>query len=202
MINLKIGLFTQKINAVFWQAKLIFSNHIFEAETHERDEIALYVIARIKSFAFEKKIAVSLFSQRMTCEVITILYHDNNTRLIFVKFFHTFQHGNTALHEAAWKGFSQTVQILCKWKANAYIKNRGGFAPLHLCCQNGHNETCRVLLLAGCKPDIKNNVRQIQILNGVTTKKIWHFWFLFLFNSFNSTTVESWKSFTFIINFI
>jgi len=66
-------------------------------------------------------------------------------------------HGNTALHEAAWKGFSQTVQILCKWKANAYIKNRGGFAPLHLCCQNGHNETCRVLLLAGCKPDIKNN---------------------------------------------
>ena len=69
-----------------------------------------------------------------------------------------FQHGNTALHEAAWKGFSQTVQILCKWKANAYIKNRGGFAPLHLCCQNGHNETCRVLLLAGCKPDIKNNV--------------------------------------------
>ena len=80
----------------------------------------------------------------------------NNTRLIFVLYF---QHGNTALHEAAWKGFSQTVQILCKWKANAYIKNRGGFAPLHLCCQNGHNETCRVLLLAGCKPDIKNNVR-------------------------------------------
>ena len=44
-------------------------------------------------------------------------------------------------------------------QANFYIKNRGGFAPLHLCCQNGHNETCRVLLLNGCKPDIKNNVR-------------------------------------------
>ena len=69
-----------------------------------------------------------------------------------------FQHGNTALHEAAWKGFSHTVQVLCKAKANFYIKNRGGFAPLHLCCQNGHNETCRVLLLNGCKPDIKNNV--------------------------------------------
>merc|ERR550532_7446 len=66
-------------------------------------------------------------------------------------------HGNTALHEAAWKGFSKTVTILCKAKANFYIKNRGGFAPLHLCCQNGHNETCRVLLLNGCKPDIKNN---------------------------------------------
>ena len=26
------------------------------------------------------------------------------------------QHGNTALHEAAWKGFSQTVTILCKAK--------------------------------------------------------------------------------------
>ena len=77
-------------------------------------------------------------------------------------FFLILQHGNTALHEAAWKGFSQTVQILCKWKANAYIKNRGGFAPLHLCCQNGHNETCRVLLLAGCKPDIKNNVCNYQ----------------------------------------
>jgi len=66
-------------------------------------------------------------------------------------------HGNTALHEAAWKGFSHTVTVLCKAKANFYIKNRGGFAPLHLCCQNGHNETCRVLLLNGCKPDIKNN---------------------------------------------
>ena len=84
---------------------------------------------------------------------------DNTGILIqFHIIFLCFQHGNTALHEAAWKGFSQTVQILCKWKANAYIKNRGGFAPLHLCCQNGHNETCRVLLLAGCKPDIKNNV--------------------------------------------
>ena len=79
----------------------------------------------------------------------------------------SFQHGNTALHEAAWKGFSQTVQILCKWKANAYIKNRGGFAPLHLCCQNGHNETCRVLLLAGCKPDIKNNVSLLLFKNFV-----------------------------------
>ena len=43
-------------------------------------------------------------------------------------------------------------------QANFYIKNRGGFAPLHLCCQNGHNETGRVLLLNGCKPDLKNNV--------------------------------------------
>ncbi|XP_040572381.1 uncharacterized protein [Lepeophtheirus salmonis] len=66
-------------------------------------------------------------------------------------------HGNTSLHEAAWKGFSQSVQFLTRvGKANCYMKNRGGFAPLHLCCQNGHNETCRILLLSGCKPDIKN----------------------------------------------
>lgn len=32
--------------------------------------------------------------------------------------------GNTALHEAAWKGFSQTIEILMKNKANAYIKNK------------------------------------------------------------------------------
>ena len=68
------------------------------------------------------------------------------------------QHGNTALHEAAWKGFSRTVDLLCKNKSNYYLRNRGGFSPLHLCCQNGHNESCRVLLRAGCKPNIKNNV--------------------------------------------
>ena len=70
------------------------------------------------------------------------------------------QHGNTALHEAAWRGFSRTVDALCKNKSNYYLRNRGGFSPLHLCCQNGHNESCRVLLRAGCKPNIKNNVSQ------------------------------------------
>ena len=69
------------------------------------------------------------------------------------------QHGNTALHEASWKGFSRTCELLCKaGKCNYYLRNRGGFSPLHLCCQNGHNESCRVLLRAGCKPNIKNNV--------------------------------------------
>ncbi|CAL1265864.1 unnamed protein product, partial [Larinioides sclopetarius] len=66
-------------------------------------------------------------------------------------------HGNTALHEAAWKGFSRTVEILCKNRANFYIKNNGGFTPLHLACQNGHNQCCRNLLLAACKPDVRNS---------------------------------------------
>ena len=67
-------------------------------------------------------------------------------------------HGNTALHEAAWKGFSRTVSSLCQSKANVYMKNRGGFTALHLSCQSGHNQSCRTLLLHGCRPDVKNNV--------------------------------------------
>jgi hypothetical protein len=46
-----------------------------------------------------------------------------------------FQHGNTALHEAAWKGYSRTVELLCKNRSNYYLRNRGGFSALHLCCQ-------------------------------------------------------------------
>ncbi|GIY69726.1 hypothetical protein CEXT_215731 [Caerostris extrusa] len=61
-------------------------------------------------------------------------------------------HGNTALHEAAWKGFSRTLEILCKNKANFYIKNYGGFTPLHLACQNGHNQCCRNLLWQPANP--------------------------------------------------
>ncbi|UYV83416.1 ANKRD6 [Cordylochernes scorpioides] len=67
-------------------------------------------------------------------------------------------HGNTPLHEAAWKGFSTTLEVLCKHRANPYILNKGGFSPLHLACQNGHNQSCRVILLAGCRPDIPNNL--------------------------------------------
>nr|CAD7574961.1 unnamed protein product [Timema californicum] len=66
-------------------------------------------------------------------------------------------HGNTALHEASWKGYSRTVECLCKAKANLHLKNCGGFAALHLCCQNGHNQSCRELLLAGCNPNLQNN---------------------------------------------
>ena len=70
-------------------------------------------------------------------------------------------HGNTALHEAAWKGFSRTVGSLCQAKANVYMKNRGGFTALHLSCQSGHNQSCRILLLHGCRPDVKNNVSSL-----------------------------------------
>ena len=76
------------------------------------------------------------------------------------------QNGNTALHEAAWKGYSQSVDVLLKARANMYLRNRGGFTALHLACQNGHNQTCRLLLLAGCSPDIRNSVSTARPCSG------------------------------------
>lgn len=52
---------------------------------------------------------------------------------------------------------------LAKAKANLNIKNWGGFTPLHLCCQNGHNQSCRELLLAGCDTDVQNNVSYLRV---------------------------------------
>ncbi|RZC38895.1 ankyrin repeat domain-containing protein 6, partial [Asbolus verrucosus] len=66
-------------------------------------------------------------------------------------------HGNSALHEAAWKGYSRSVRLLAAAGANLSRANAGGFTALHLCCQNGHNQSCRELLLSGCDPDIQNN---------------------------------------------
>uniref|UniRef100_A0A182LXE8 Uncharacterized protein n=1 Tax=Anopheles culicifacies TaxID=139723 RepID=A0A182LXE8_9DIPT len=101
-------------------------------------------------------------------------------------------HGNTPLHEAAWKGYSRCVKLLCalpKTKPPASSKgisidllkdatkikhalhdtkgalhsallgtrNFGGFSALHLAAQNGHNQSCREILLAGADPDVQNN---------------------------------------------
>lgn len=95
------------------------------------------------------------------------------------------QHGNTPLHESAWRGYSRCVKLLCtlqqtpgsaskkfgkkaksvkhvedEWKNQTYLNtaNAGGFSPLHLAAQNGHNQSCREILLAGANPDVKNNV--------------------------------------------
>lgn len=95
------------------------------------------------------------------------------------------KHGNTPLHEAAWRGYSKCVKALCalpkppkeskqpKSKQlkdavqNAHgtmhssllgTRNAGGFSSLHLAAQNGHNQSCREILLAGGDPDVQNNV--------------------------------------------
>uniref|UniRef100_A0A034WR84 Ankyrin repeat domain-containing protein 6 n=1 Tax=Bactrocera dorsalis TaxID=27457 RepID=A0A034WR84_BACDO len=89
--------------------------------------------------------------------------------------------GNTPLHEAASRGYSRSVKLLCapkpntkpppksKQKQEATKQSRGalqnatlgsqnfaGFTALHLAAQNGHNQSCRELLMAGANPDIEN----------------------------------------------
>uniref|UniRef100_A0A8C1KLG3 Ankyrin repeat domain 6 n=1 Tax=Cyprinus carpio TaxID=7962 RepID=A0A8C1KLG3_CYPCA len=66
--------------------------------------------------------------------------------------------GNTALHEAAWHGFGQSVKLLVKAGANVHAKNKAGNTALHLACQNGHAQSSKVLLLGGSCPDSKNSV--------------------------------------------
>ncbi|KAH9525042.1 Ankyrin repeat domain-containing protein 37 [Bulinus truncatus] len=66
-------------------------------------------------------------------------------------------HGNTALHEACWNGFSKTAELLVQYNCDVCMTNKAGFTALHLASQNGHNESSRVLLYAGCNPDLKNN---------------------------------------------
>ncbi|KFB50223.1 hypothetical protein ZHAS_00018294 [Anopheles sinensis] len=103
-------------------------------------------------------------------------------------------HGNNPLHEAAWKGYSRCVKLLCALPKTAPSKptggkglsidllkdaakikhalhdtkgalhsallgtrNFGGFSALHLAAQNGHNQSCREILLAGADPDVQNN---------------------------------------------
>ncbi|XP_011179535.2 uncharacterized protein LOC105210346 [Zeugodacus cucurbitae] len=90
--------------------------------------------------------------------------------------------GNTPLHEAASRGFSRAVKLLCAPKPNVKppakskkkeetakqsrggttqnatlgLQNFAGFTALHLAAQNGHNQSCRELLMAGANPDIEN----------------------------------------------
>jgi len=38
---------------------------------------------------------------------------------------------------------------------------QAGFSALHLAAQNGHNESSRILLFAGCSPDCRNSVSYV-----------------------------------------
>ncbi|XP_047521711.1 uncharacterized protein LOC125060728 [Pieris napi] len=65
-------------------------------------------------------------------------------------------HGNTAAHEAAWKGYSRCVALLAR-AGDLRVRNAAGFAALHLATQNGHNQSAREILLANAPPDLQNN---------------------------------------------
>ncbi|KAL7735061.1 hypothetical protein ACLKA6_005148 [Drosophila palustris] len=89
--------------------------------------------------------------------------------------------GNTPLHEAASRGFSRCVKLICappttktqhkdksRLKARVAntiealhngtlsITNNEGLSALHLAAQNGHNQSSRELLMAGADPDVQN----------------------------------------------
>ncbi|KNC22394.1 hypothetical protein FF38_04662 [Lucilia cuprina] len=73
------------------------------------------------------------------------------------------KYGNTPLHEAAAKGYSRCLIILCdvidhiQIKTKIDLKNNDGFSALHLAAQNGHNQCCRELLKRSASPNICNN---------------------------------------------
>lgn len=98
--------------------------------------------------------------------------------------------GNTALHEAASRGLSRCVKLLCappptkpQQKEKSRLKarvantiealhnstlniiNNEGLSALHLAAQNGHNQSSRELLMAGADPDVQNKVSCIYILH-------------------------------------
>ncbi|XP_064627404.1 uncharacterized protein DDB_G0287625-like [Lineus longissimus] len=66
-------------------------------------------------------------------------------------------HGNAPIHEAAWNGFSESLDMLIKAKARIFLTNKSGFTALHLASQNGHNQSARVLLYGNANADMKNN---------------------------------------------
>lgn len=98
--------------------------------------------------------------------------------------------GNTPLHEAASRGLSRCVKLLCAppsaktqhkeqksrlktrvantiealHNSTLSIINNEGLSALHLAAQNGHNQSSRELLMAGADPDVQNKVSCIILL--------------------------------------
>jgi len=102
----------------------------------------------------------------MTCRVApTNEKHKNDSiksrviiimmKIFMITIFSYSQHGNTCLHEAAWRGYSRLVKLLST-KETVNTQNNGGFTPLHLSCQAGHNQSTRELLLADADPKLVN----------------------------------------------
>ena len=60
-------------------------------------------------------------------------------KLLFFNFIFTSEIHLTILYDLIPRsGYSQSLELLCREGGNLYLKNRGGFTPLHLCCQVQH----------------------------------------------------------------
>ena len=62
----------------------------------------------------------------------------------------------TALHNAARKGNTKTVNFLLRAGANPNTQNNRGETPLHEAAQMGRTETVQLLLKKGANPDAQN----------------------------------------------
>lgn len=70
-----------------------------------------------------------------------------------------FQLGETALHNAAWHGFTNIVHVLCHGGAILDVQNKDGDSPLHCAAARGHIECVKILIEAEVPLDLKDKVR-------------------------------------------
>ena len=73
--------------------------------------------------------------------------------------FHLLQLGETALHNAAWHGFTNIVHVLCRGGATLGVQNKDGDSPLHCAAARGHIESAKILIEAGMPLDLKDKVK-------------------------------------------
>lgn len=66
--------------------------------------------------------------------------------------------GETALHNAAWHGFTNIVHILCSVGARLDAQNKDGDSALHCAAARGHVDCVKLLIEAGMPLDLKDKV--------------------------------------------
>ncbi|KAH9525043.1 hypothetical protein Btru_000176 [Bulinus truncatus] len=66
------------------------------------------------------------------------------------------EHGNTALHEACWNGFSKTAELLVQYNCDVCMTNKYGDTALHTASRYGHAGVARILISAKCKLSEQN----------------------------------------------
>merc|ERR1712098_77329 len=64
--------------------------------------------------------------------------------------------GQTALHEAAWRGIVEIVSLLIGAGCGVNLQSVGGLSALHYAARNGHAEIISLLIAAGTDIHLKN----------------------------------------------